>query len=198
MIDDQIQKARKAFFQFGSVYAFQDISSPVSSCSIMQCCVLSIHLYGAENWIISCESIKKLEYFQGEIAIKENPADGTMVLQSSCLYSTSIRSLCTIRKLRFLHRVKTNEENICHRIYAAMVDDVEALSLVREYRELEGSDFTALIADYLEGTCVLRTAEKCIKQKDQNTNSFTKSPWKLSEKSFGIKPWTTAYPLSRA
>ena len=106
--------------------------------------------------------------FSREIAIKENPADGTMVLQSSCLHSTSIHSLCTIRKLRFLHRVKTNEESICHRIlYAAMVDDVEVLSLVCEYRELEGSDFTALIADYLEDTCVLRTAEKCIKQKDQ-------------------------------
>ena len=33
MIQDCIQKARKAFFRFGSAYAFQD---PISSCSIVE------------------------------------------------------------------------------------------------------------------------------------------------------------------
>ena len=31
----------------------------------------------------------------------------------------------------------TNEESICHRAFSATVDDVEAISLVRECRELE-------------------------------------------------------------
>ena len=44
MIDDRIQKARKAFFQFGSVYAIQGNLSHVSSCSLMQHCVLAILL----------------------------------------------------------------------------------------------------------------------------------------------------------
>ena len=96
----------------------------------------------------------------------------------------SIHSLCTIRKLWFLHRVKTNEESICYRTYAAMIDDIEALSLVidnwdyavliiyglvRECRELEeryGSDFTTQIlesADHPDGTMQKRNAH-CVTQ----------------------------------
>ena len=54
-----------------------------------------------------------------------------------------------------------------------MVDDVEALSLVREYRELEerySSNFTTQIfeaTEHLDGACVLREAEKYIIKKDQ-------------------------------
>ena len=45
----------------------QSEPGPVSSCLIVQCCVLPILLYGVENWIISWESIKKLECLQGKI-----------------------------------------------------------------------------------------------------------------------------------
>ena len=37
---NRIQKARKAYFQFGSIYAFQGKLSPVSCCSIVETCVL--------------------------------------------------------------------------------------------------------------------------------------------------------------
>ena len=142
----------------------------MSSCSIVQCCVLPILLYGVKNWIMSCESIKKLECFQGKIAkrILQMPQWYSNKVACILLGCNSIHSLCTNRKLRFLHRIKMNEESICYRTYAAMVDDVEALSLVCECRKLEeryGSDFTAQIlesADHPDGTCVLRRAEKYI------------------------------------
>ena len=54
MIEDRIQKARKAYFQFGSIYAFQGSLSPVSTSSIVQWCVLPILLYGVENCPGSC------------------------------------------------------------------------------------------------------------------------------------------------
>ena len=85
----------------------------------------------------------------------------------------SLHSVCTIRKLRFLHRVVTNEESICYRAFSAMVDDVEALSLVRECRELEGkykSDFTSQIlsaSDPTTGLCVLKEAEDHIQKEDK-------------------------------
>ena len=66
-----------------------------------------------------------------------------------------------------------NEESICYRAFSAMVDDVEALSLVRECRELEerySSNFTTQIlevAEHLDSACVLREAEKYIIKKDQ-------------------------------
>ena len=60
----------------------------------------------------------------------------------------TLHSVCTIRKLKFLHRVTTKQERICHRAFSATVDDVESLSLVRECRELEQrykSNFTSTI-----------------------------------------------------
>lgn len=72
VLQEWIQKARKAFFQFGSVHAFQGNLSPISTSSIVQCCVLLVLLYGAENWVMPAESLRRLKYwyFQGEIAKK--------------------------------------------------------------------------------------------------------------------------------
>ena len=66
-----------------------------------------------------------------------------------------------------------SSSSIVHSPYSAMVDDVEALSLMRKCRELKEryrSDFTTQIlepTDHLDDTCVLREAEKYIVQKDQ-------------------------------
>ena len=50
-LQECIQKSRRAFFEFGSVFAFQGNLSPLSSSSIYQLCVLPILLHGVENWI---------------------------------------------------------------------------------------------------------------------------------------------------
>ena len=121
------------------------------------------------------ESIRILECFQGEIAkrILNLPKWYSNTAAIVALGLHSLHSVCTIRKLRFLHRVMTNEESICHRAFSAMVDNVEALSLVRECRELEErykSNFTSEIlnsnepADRLD---IIRNAQKIINKKDQ-------------------------------
>ena len=127
MTEDRIQKARKAFFQLGSVYAFQGSLSPVSSPSIVQSCVLPILLYGVENWVMSSESIKKLECFQGEVAKRILQMPKWYSNKAACIAFgwNSIHSTCTIRKLKFLHGVMTNEESICYRMFSTMVDDVD-------------------------------------------------------------------------
>ena len=85
----------------------------------------------------------------------------------------SIYSVCTIRKLRFLHWVMTNEESICYCAFSALVDNVEALSLVRECRELEGkyrSDFTSQILSASNPTislCVLKEPKEHIEKEDK-------------------------------
>ena len=62
----------------------------------------------------------------------------------------------------------TNEESVCHRAVSAMVDDVEALGLVRECRELEErykSNFTSEILsanDPADGLNIIRNAQKNI------------------------------------
>ena len=65
-----------------------------------------------------------------------------------------------------MHRVMTNEE--CYHAFSAMVDDVEALSLVRECRELEErykSTFTSQILSAEEpadGLDIIRKAQEYI------------------------------------
>ena len=126
-------------FLFGSIYAFQGTLSPVSCCSIVETCILPILLYGVENWVLSPESIGMLKSFQGEIAkrILQLPKWYSNTAATVALGQNSLHSVCTIRKLRCLNRVITNEKSICHRAFSAMVDDVESLSIVRECRELE-------------------------------------------------------------
>ena len=66
-VEDNIQKARKAFFSFGSIGVF--LGQPqLSSASVIETCVMPILLYGSENWILTPELMKGLESFQGELA----------------------------------------------------------------------------------------------------------------------------------
>ena len=69
-ISENINKARKAFFGYGSIGAFQGSLSPIyiSSVSIIKTCILPSLLYGAENWILTPVLIDRLESFQGELA----------------------------------------------------------------------------------------------------------------------------------
>ena len=125
-------------------------------------------------WIMSDESIEKLERFQGEMAkrILQLPKWYSNKVACTALGWNSIHSLCTIRKLRFLLRAKTNEESICYRTFSALVDDIEGLCLVRECRELEErykSNFTTQVleaTEYQEGVCILKEAEELMTKKD--------------------------------
>ena len=93
-----------------------------------------------------------LDFFEGEIA-KRILKLAKWYFNTAAIEAlgwNSLHSVGTIRKLRFLQRVMTNEESVCHHAFSAMIDDVEALSLVRECRELEErykSNFTSLSAN---------------------------------------------------
>ena len=61
-----INKARGAFFSRGSG-TFHSTLNPLSSRSIIECCVLPTLLYVAESWILNTTLLMKLKSFQGEI-----------------------------------------------------------------------------------------------------------------------------------
>ena len=67
-VDENIKKARKAFFGYGSLRVFQGSLNPLSSALVIDCCVLPVLLYGAENWILTPVLLDRLERFQGELA----------------------------------------------------------------------------------------------------------------------------------
>ena len=124
---------------------------------------------------MSPESIQMLESFQGDIAkrILQLPKWYSNTAAIIALGWNTLHSVCTIRKLKFLHRVITNQESICHRVFSATVDDVESLSLVRECRELEQrykSNFTSTIlcAHGEDGLDIIQNTQKSIFKIDQS------------------------------
>ena len=67
-VEENIRKAHKSFFHYGSLGAFQGDLSHLSTRSIIQTCVMPILLFGSENWIVSGSILKQLESFLGELA----------------------------------------------------------------------------------------------------------------------------------
>ena len=141
----------------------------------VEACVLPILLYGVENWVLSSESIRMIDSFQGEIPkrILCLPKWYSNTAAIVALGWNSLHSICTIKKLRFLHIVMTNQESICHRAFSVMADDVESFSLVRECRELElryNSTFTSAIlcAKEQEKVNIIRNAQRNICKIDQS------------------------------
>ena len=54
-------------WNYGSIGVFQGDISPLSSSSVIECCVMPILMYGSENWVFTEALIDKLEAFQGEL-----------------------------------------------------------------------------------------------------------------------------------
>ena len=54
-------KCVDAFFGYGSLGVFQGSLNPLSSASVIECCMLPVLLYGAENWILTPALLGRLE-----------------------------------------------------------------------------------------------------------------------------------------
>ena len=53
-------KARRAFFNFGSIGVFQGSLNPLPLVSVIEICVMPVLLYGAESCILTSELLKRL------------------------------------------------------------------------------------------------------------------------------------------
>ena len=115
-IDVAISKARKCFFAFGSMGAFQGQISPLSGQSIFEQCVIPILLYGSENWFLTEPLLRKL--VQEEI--------GRRILRLTRFHSgravrlalswPSMASRLLQRKLLFLQRVMSTARIVSHQL----------------------------------------------------------------------------------
>ena len=105
-IAKNIAKARKAFFAFGSIGAFQGKLNPLSSS-----CVVA--LYGCEIWLLDSTCLSLLESFQCEI--------GRRILQLSKHHSNnvvriglhwpSVGTCILLRKLAFLGKLLSSSDD---------------------------------------------------------------------------------------
>ena len=139
-VDENIKKARRAFFYYGSIGAFQGDICPLSSRSILEACVMPVLLYGCENWVMTEALWEKLEAFQGELSkrILKWPKHHSNTAAATALDVPSMRCRVLIRKLSFLQRiVKSTPASLSGRALLALSDDTSSLCLVSECRELE-------------------------------------------------------------
>ena len=65
-VDEGIRKARRAFFQFGSLGTLQGGGGGFNPDYIINTCVMSVLLYGCENWILKGTLVDKLHCFLGD------------------------------------------------------------------------------------------------------------------------------------
>ena len=130
-VDEAIKKARRAFFAFGAMGAFQGQLNPVSTRSIYETCVVPVLL-------LTDSMLHQLESFQGEI--------GRRMLKLSKYHSTlstrlalkwpSITARIFIRKLSLLSKVCQEGNNIGNKIFSSFNQD--SLRLTQECRAMEG------------------------------------------------------------
>ena len=85
-VSERIKKARAAFFSHGQLGAFHGLLNPLSSCSIVESCILPVLMYGSESWVLNTTLLLTLESFQAEVGkrilrlpkihLKQHPSTG--------------------------------------------------------------------------------------------------------------------------
>ena len=146
-IEENVKKARRAFFSYGSMGAFQGDLNPLSSKSIIESCVMPILLFGCENWILSETCLHTLEAFLGELAKRalKWPQHFSNTSAILALEMETFRSRLICRKLSFLKRLLgVNAKGVGAVAMSSLVDDIDSVCLVKECRELESEYETSL------------------------------------------------------
>ena len=140
-IEENIAKARKAFFATGALGSFQGKSNPLTGRSIFEVFVILILLYGCETWILTPALATKLEKFQSEIGkrilrLSKHHSDFAPLIG---LHLPSIKARVLLRKLTFLAKLLENEDNhISTRVFRTLsVDNVNNISLVDQCNSLQ-------------------------------------------------------------
>ena len=173
-VDENIKKARRAFFHYGSLGSFQGDLNPLSTRSIIQTCVMPVLLYGCENWILSDKSITQLQSFLGEMAKRalKWPRHFSNTAALAVMGMESIQCSLLIRKLCFLRRhLCQDADGIGSLTMRCLMDDPESTCLIKECRSLEGefgTDYTDRIlsnADEVSTSELKKEIRKCDKKR---------------------------------
>ena len=137
-IEENIAKARKAFFATGALGSFQGKSNPLTGRSIFE---IPILLYGCETWFLTPALTTKLEKFQSEIGkriVRLSKYHSDLApLVGFCLPSIKARVL--LRKLTFLAKLlESKDDHISTRVFRTLsVENVYNISLVDQCNSLQ-------------------------------------------------------------
>ena len=170
-VEEKNQKARRAFFHFGSIGVFQGDIGPLSSREVIESCVMPVLLYGSENWIMTEALMQRLEAFQGELAkrVLKWPKHHSNTAAIATLDVPTMKCRVLVRKLGFLKRVMERDiDSLSGCVVLALSKEVNSICLVRECRELEecfGTRFAEAILS--KNACSLREIKKVIMEVDK-------------------------------
>ena len=140
-VEENISKARRAFFALGAIDIFQGACNPLTALSLFNTFVLPILLYGCEIWSLNDPLLEKLESFQGEIGkrILSLPKYYNNLSVKIALKWPSFRVLVLIRKLSYLAKLLSQELTSTHvRLFHSLASaNALDIALVRQCKELE-------------------------------------------------------------
>ena len=159
-IQENICKARHAFFHFGSIGVFQGDMGPLSFRKVIESCIMPVLLYGRENWILSDVLVERLEAFQAELVkrVLKWPKHHSNNAVIAVLSAPTMKYRVLVRKLGFLDlmRVMTGDsDRLSGSVVLALCDEVESICLVRECREMEESFGTQITMDFMIKKAIL-------------------------------------------
>ena len=145
-IEENILKARKAFFASGCLGAFQGQLNPLSGRSIYVTCVLPVLLYGCENWIVNKALLDQLECFQawvGKRILGISKCHNNIIVPIA-LDLPCVRSLVLLKKLRFLGKLMSDDVGtncpLSKDLFATLaMRDIYNISIVSQCLYLEDS-----------------------------------------------------------
>ena len=200
-VDEAVKKARRAFFLFGGMGAFQGDLNPLSGRAFFETCVVPTLLYGCENWILTEDMLLTLESFQEEI--------GRRILKLSGFHSglavrvllqwPSVKARVLMRKLIFLKRVVSGDDVVSSQVFRTLVaGDVNRIQLVQECRYLEENLATSFTSGILQQDSEVdsRELKKTIIAKDWNqtlhqalSHQSSKMVAKVAEVTSWMKIW---------
>ena len=198
-VEANIEKARKAFFAAGAIGAYQGTLNPLSSISLFNTCVVPTLLYGSENWILTEQTIARLETFQSQMdkrILKIPKHYNANLLSRVTLQLPSMRVQILIRKLHFLaHLLTSNDYTLGPTTFRILaMCNVDDISLVQQCRWLESHFTHDSITDRClrypeEATSIVHKAELDLLKKDKHLTVTEASKHQSLKHILNIKCW---------
>ena len=171
-IENNINKARRAFFGLGSLGIYHGKQNPLTSSEVVQVCVMPVCLYGSENWLLTGPLLHMLEAFQAEIGkrILNLPKHFANLCPLIFLQWPTMRYRILIRKLGFLHRLLNSpQSSIGAKVFHSIKDHDPGPLIVQQCKFLEEVYHINVTESILRGedTC-LKSIKKALRTADSD------------------------------
>lgn len=171
-IENNINKARRAFFGLGSLGVYHGKVNPLTASEAVQACVMPVCLYGSENWLLTGPMLLTLEAFQAELGkrILKLPKHFANLCPLVFLDWPTMRYRILIQKLSFLYRlIHSCKSTISVKVFNSLKDQAPGPLIVQQCKLLEEVYDTNITESILEGDEIsLKSIKKVLRAADSD------------------------------